>query len=93
MGGWRHTGDKQEISADRQERLQARFDARVEEATAAHRHLWVATVPFFVTVPLDEGAVLDAENMAMPPMVGCYICERALPEIYDPAGRCSGEPR
>jgi hypothetical protein len=89
--GWALTGDKQHISGTRQEAAETRFDAAIDRAVRLREHLWIAVVPFFVTPPLDDGAMLDAENIASAPSVGCYVCEEPWDERVA-RRRCPGDP-
>lgn len=66
--------------------------ARIADAKARKRHLWVAAVAYFVHPPIEENTILDADNIVGPPGVGCYICERDYEPGHENA-RCPGEPR
>lgn len=79
------------VSSERLQQIRQNFNRRYGDAVAGRHHLWTATVSYFVTPPLTEGSILDVENMAMDPAVGCYVCE----QIYSPslaARPCAGEP-
>jgi hypothetical protein len=71
------TGEQAQALADRATRVEA-------SAKRNRRHLWVATVVFrvdpptgFNTDPESNTATLDVTNLFAPPMVGCFVCERA----------------
>lgn len=84
------SGVVQFVSPERLLKIRERFDERYASALRTKSHLWVATVPYYVEVPPHEGQLLDVENMAMDPAIGCYICE----QVYSAriANRsCTGE--
>lgn len=90
-GDWHATGVDQHISVEWQARATQRLTDRYGEARKRGRHLWVVTTAFFVTPPLADGAHLDIENLAAPPLVGCYVCEQVYRD-GDEHTRCPGDP-
>jgi hypothetical protein len=87
---WRHTGAPEEHVSDALRRAAMTFERELAEATRRRDHYWLALVGFRVTPPLTDGAVLDHENIRVPPNVGCFICEE--PWTPDAPRRCPGEP-
>lgn len=46
-------------------------------------HLWIATAAWLVSDPTVDQFLLDHENLAMEPVVGCFICEeRYTPRLF-----------
>jgi hypothetical protein len=85
------TGDMREVGRQRLEATKQRFKERYVQATEAHEHLWIATVGFYVTVPPPPDVLFDADSLAVPPVVGCFVCEQEYAEVTSSA--CPGEPR
>lgn len=72
---------RQEVSADRIQRIDEEFARRVRVAVQSGDHLWIATLAYFVAdSSLDTLAetpvMFDVENLAMRPAIGCYVCEQ-----------------
>lgn len=85
-----NTGISQHITADRQKRIYQIFETEIRAAEAAHEHYWIASLSYKVTPPLIEERSFDVENLRIPPVVGCYICE----EPWTKTARkfCNGDP-
>lgn len=89
---WRSTGIKQEIGIQQQKSGRVHFTERYKAATSAHEHLWLATMAYYVTPPLQHGTILDYDNIALDPTISCFICEEEYtPELA--AQPCRGEPQ
>lgn len=97
---WRPIGQAVEVTADRQLTAQAELERRRAAADAAHEHLWVVAVLYFAAPATlaalagesDDTAMLDGENIAMPPGVTCWICEEPYSKRVAHR-KCRGEPR
>lgn len=74
---------------DQEEQLD-RFSGLVETSLRDHVHLWTAAVLHLVD-PSLEGQTLSARSIALPPLVGCFICEQAWPPKF--GSRCPGDPK
>lgn len=96
---WVGLGDEQEVTAARQEHARAAFDKAYEYAVRAHEHLWIVTLAHHATDGTldaldgasDQMPLLDADTLAFPPGVGCYVCEEPY-NRRERRRRCKGEP-
>lgn len=78
--GWSETGYQQAITERRQELQNVAFEAKVDRAVQLGEHLWIASLAFYVSPPLKQGTLLDADGIATGPHVGCYLCEEPWSE-------------
>lgn len=81
----------QHVDTARQERLDAEFDRRLALARRHGLHVWIAVMGFYVNVPLEPEQLIDAENIAIPAKVGCYVCEKPYSPL-ETGRRCKGKP-
>lgn len=79
------------VSAERLFKMRGRFDDAEARALRSGEHLWVAVVSYFVTPPIRDGQLLDVENMAIEPAVGCYLCEQPFTTRLA-SRRCKAKP-
>lgn len=85
------TGFQQFISSEQQINRQKIMDKEIAQCEREKKHYFIAVVSFKVNPPMQEGSVLDAENLRGIPGIGCYICEE--PYSKNMPKRCPGEPR
>ena len=87
--GYTGVGKQQLVSGDRQLAAEDEFNRRIHYAINSNTHLWIVTVVHYASKNLlaayanqspDSVPMLDAETLAMRPMVGCYICEEPYHE-------------
>lgn len=78
-----------EATPDHQVSAAERFDARLELARKGGDHLWVA-IAYYTIDPTAQPFHLDLENLAGPPMIGCFRCEVAF-EPRQLRRRCKGD--
>lgn len=69
---WVGTGTKVKVEPGRAEFFDAASAEKLRLAELAGTHLWMAMV-FYHVQPWD-GLMLDHENLASQPMVGCFRC-------------------
>jgi hypothetical protein len=86
------TGMLQFIEGDYLRKVGKRTDLEIREAEQLHQHYWIVTVAYRPTeLPLGDGHILDRDNIAFPPVVGCFICEAPWSEAENNR-RCPGDP-
>lgn len=84
-------GPQQHITSDRLVHAEERTDRVLAAARLTGDHVWIATVAYLVTPPLEDGAILDVDNLMFRPAVGCYVCEEPW-SPYLNRRRCKGDP-
>lgn len=86
------TGHIQAITPARQRHAIARFEEAVTRAERTRTHLWTAVVMHMLGEhPNLEGQTLDADSIALPPMVSCFVCEVVWEPDVD--ATCPGDPQ
>lgn len=84
------SGDIQQVTPQDQRTQASRFREWLDQAQQDHTHVWVASILHRIDPPLD-GAILSADTIVMPPMVGCFICEQEWAPDLNPV--CPGDPQ
>ena len=85
------------VTAEDQRGAAARFKQREDQAKRLGNHLWIAVISYYVPEEKIERLFKGdhsfmAADMAVPPGIGCFVCE----EEYSPhiaLRRCKGEPK
>jgi hypothetical protein len=70
---------------------QNKITENVLRALKLGEHLWIATAAWKVVDPTNPQLILDKENLLMPPVIGCYICELSY-STREFHRRCGGKP-
>lgn len=96
---WSGLGNGQTINPQRQVGARSAFDADVSFAEKSHTHLWVVMITHRATDQMLDAfgdpddsnmPILDADTLAQPPAVICWICTQP----YEPRlrlRRCNGD--
>jgi hypothetical protein len=96
---WQPTGRMEKITTEQQVRADDLFERKILQAVERKEHLWIVIVTYVASEttlnamsdPKESTPILDHENLAMQPYIGCYVCE----EPFEPRIRnykCKGDP-
>src|SRR4051812_6952823 len=90
-GSWAIAGPGQQLTPGRIQFMERRTQERLAQAIVDQSHIWIATLAYFVDMPLADGLLLDLDNLVHRPLVCCFICEEAWTPRIHPV--CQGDPQ